>query len=118
MCADSSNIYQCWGLDKDCLAFVPSPVLAVIVTFEPIQKTKESQYGDPSVETTYFMKQTRKLDYACGVIACIHSVLNNSERVQLKEDSVLDLFLKATKNKTPEERAEFLEGNKEFQVAH
>ena len=56
MSADSSSIYQCWGLDKDCLAFVPNPVLAVIVTFESLQKTKESAYGDPQTDVAYYMK--------------------------------------------------------------
>ena len=60
------------------------------------------------------MKQTGKLDNACGVIACLHAVLNNLDSVQLKADSVLDKFYKAAKPLTPAERATNLEENKEF----
>jgi ubiquitin carboxyl-terminal hydrolase L3 len=51
------------------------------------------------------MKQTNKLDYACGVIACIHAVFNNIDKIELKKDSVLEKFYRGTKNQTPIERA-------------
>lgn len=74
-------VYQCFGLDDDCLQFVPQPVVAVIATFERLVQLEEKERGDPQVETNYFMKQTYKLDYACGVIACIHSIFNNMKEL-------------------------------------
>lgn len=60
------------------------------------------------------MKQTYKLDYACGVIACIHSIFNNMKELSIKEDSILDKFYKMSKNMTPLERALNLEDNHDF----
>ena len=39
----------------------------------------------------FYMKQTRELDNACGIIACIHAVLNKPE-IELAEDSTLGKF--------------------------
>ena len=60
------------------------------------------------------MKQTQKLDYACGVIACIHSVLNNLDKVNLAEGSVLHRFYQVVKDLAPQDRAFTLENMKEF----
>jgi ubiquitin carboxyl-terminal hydrolase L3 len=81
---------EVFGLDEDCLSFVPRPVIAVIATFENLKKGEEAK-GD-AAETHYYMRQTHKLDNACGVIACIHSVLNNLDKVALAEGSVLQRF--------------------------
>ena len=46
-----------------------------------------------NVATDYYMKQTEVLDNACGVIACIHAILNNlgegDTKITLTEGSVL-----------------------------
>lgn len=60
------------------------------------------------------MKQTHTLDNACGVIACIHSVLNNLDKIDLTKDSVLHRFHTAVAASTPDERALSLESNSEF----
>ena len=67
---------------------------------------------------TYYMKQTPALDYACGVIACIHAVLNNLDSIELEKDSVLDQFYKMSKNMTPYDKALNLEVNRSFKDAH
>ena len=64
------------------------------------------------------MKQTEKLDCACGLIACIHSVLNNQASITVPEDSVLGRFYQATSGKTPDEIATLLENNDEFKSTH
>ena len=86
----------------------------MIANLERIAKDEDKQKGDPTVEVNYYMKQTGKLDNACGVIACIHSIFNNLDSFQLKPDSILDKFYKAAKPITPAERATALEENKDF----
>jgi hypothetical protein len=51
---------------------------------------------------------------ACGIIACLHSVLNNLESITLEDGSILDRFFKAVQAKSPEERALALEAMEEF----
>ena len=64
----------------------------MIATFERLNKSDDKQKGDKAVENTFYMKQTEKLDNACGIIACLHSVLNNLDNVQLEVGSILDKF--------------------------
>ncbi|EQC41837.1 hypothetical protein SDRG_00696 [Saprolegnia diclina VS20] len=108
-------VSEVFGLDEDCLGFVPRPVAAVIVTFESLKKLETDA---PEAVTDYYMKQTPKLDYACGVIACIHAVLNNLDKLQLVEHSILAKFYDATKAQTPADRALTLETMREFQEVH
>ena len=61
------------------------------------------------------------MDNACGVIACIHAILNNlgegDDKIKLN-DGVLKNFLENTRTQTPEERATSLENFTEFQQVH
>lgn len=70
-------IAECFGLDDDCLSFVPKPVIAVIAVFENLVKDGSHKEMGSLIPGSFFMKQTEKLDCACGIIACIHSALNN-----------------------------------------
>lgn len=113
------QVSEVFGLDEDCLGFVPKPTVAVIVTFENLNKgDEEKKDGEHAEKIHYFMKQTPKLDYACGVIACIHSVLNNLDKITLAEGSVLHKFYQMVKEQTPLDRALTLENMKDFQQAH
>jgi len=49
----------------------------------------------------YWMKQEGNLDMACGIIAGLHAIFNNLDKVQVEPESVLDRFFKQVKNKTP-----------------
>lgn len=71
-------------------------------------------------DTEYYMKQTRKLDNACGIIASIHCILNNVENqyIQLDKDSVLGKYLAKASKLTPEDRATLLENSNEFKMIH
>ena len=73
-------VNECFGLDEDCLAFAPKPTIAVIATFESKDSGASKQLGDTETSVPFYMKQTGKLDNACGVIACIHSVFNNLDK--------------------------------------
>ena len=64
------------------------------------------------------MKQTGTLDNACGIIACLHAIINKLSQVSIKEGSILDKFVKDTKDLTPAERAKYLEDFKEFKEQH
>ena len=85
-------INECFGLDDDCLGFIPQPTLGVIVNYERLKKAEDKALGDPAVETTYYMKQTSALDNACGIIASLHCILNHPKDVVLKEGSILAKF--------------------------
>ena len=58
------------------------------------------------------------LDNACGLIACIHAVLNNRTSIGLAEGSALEELEKATADMTPLEKAKFLETFTKVQQAH
>jgi ubiquitin carboxyl-terminal hydrolase L3 len=58
------------------------------------------------------------LDNACGIIACLHSILNNLDTIQLNPESILHKFYEDTKAQNPDERATSLENNNEFKAAH
>ena len=47
------------------------------------------------------MKQTGALDNACGIIACIHAIFNNQEKVSVEADSILGKYLQDVQNKSP-----------------
>lgn len=64
----------------------------MIATFERLKKDDDKQKGNDSTENKFYMKQTDKLDNACGIIACLHSVLNNLDSIQLEVGSILDKF--------------------------
>jgi len=63
------------------------------------------------------MDQTAKLDNACGVIACLHSIYNNSQ-VVLAADTPLGKYLASVKDKTSAEKALHLESFQEMQEEH
>lgn len=113
------HIGEVYGLDDDCLGFVPKPCLGVIVTFE--RKTKDDGKpgdGDESKIVPFYMKQTGTLDNACGIVACLHAILNHSSDISLNTDSILEKFKKDCEEKTPAERASYLEEYKDFKEAH
>ena len=60
------------------------------------------------------MKQSSVLDNACGIIACIHCILNNLGKVEVGADSLLDKYYKETQGKTPEECCTILETSTDF----
>uniref|UniRef100_A0A1D2A4N3 Ubiquitin carboxyl-terminal hydrolase n=1 Tax=Auxenochlorella protothecoides TaxID=3075 RepID=A0A1D2A4N3_AUXPR len=111
--ADVSNFQftDVWGLDPDLLAMVPRPVLAVILLF-PLEAAPSSggaapEADDFALQSLWYTKQT--IGNACGTIAVLHALLNNTEDVALAPGSFLARFREATAAKTPAERAAYLE---------
>ena len=62
------------------------------------------------------MKQSGTLDNACGIIACVHAILNNLGEggIALVEGKTLSNFHIACLDKTPQERAAYMENFTEF----
>ena len=94
----------------------------MIVNAQFLKKDEDRAKGDMAVANDYYMKQTEVLDNACGVIACIHAILNNlgegDKKIALKDDGVLTNFLKSAKDLSAADRATALENFKEFQTVH
>ena len=84
------------GLDADLLAFVPQPVLAVLLLF-PITDEYEKYRGEEEArigkdgqkvsDTLYFTKQT--IPNACGTIGLLHSLANNTEALEVDRKFLL-----------------------------
>lgn len=57
---------------------------------------------------------------ACGTIAALHAIANISRLHPdlITKGSFLAKFLEATKNLSPQERGEYLKGNKDLEEAH
>lgn len=81
------NIVDVYGLDTDSLAWVPRPVLAVILLFpcsEKYYKYSEDQNkeikekGQVLAKDLFYLKQL--VSNACGTVALVHSIGNNMDR--------------------------------------
>ena len=117
--SDEWHLCEVFGLDDDWLSFVPQPCLGAIVAFD--RKTREDEkpgLGENSEIVPFYMKQTGTLDNACGIIACLHAIMNHLGEISLFDESILDRFAKNTNIMTPAERAKYLEEFKEFKEEH
>lgn len=119
--SDDWEIGECYGLDEDCLGFIPSTCVAMIVNAERLNKTLERAKGDEAMglASDFYMKQSNTLDNACGIIACLHAIFNNLQTVSVVQpDSVLANFWNQVKGQTPQERCQTLETCNEFKRVH
>ncbi|XP_030752733.1 ubiquitin carboxyl-terminal hydrolase [Sitophilus oryzae] len=108
------NIVDVYGLDADALAWVPRPVLALILLFPYSDKFLEyakqeaeliKEKGQTVSDKLLYMKQY--VSNACGTIALIHCIANNADRLQLA-DGMFKKILEDSINLNPEERGEML----------
>lgn len=117
------------GFDEELLNFVPQPLYGIIVAFERTfeGRKKKEEEGKMSVDSSsktkdvkYFMRQSGTLDNACGIIACLHAILNNDNDAlkMIQPDSVLHKFQNTTEDQTPAERCLALERDAQFQTFH
>lgn len=109
------NIVDVMGLDSEMLAWVPRPVVAVMLLFplsEAYEQHKEKEESDilskgqevsPNV---FYLKQN--LSNACGTIALIHCVTNNTDKIPLL-DGPLKSFLEEAKSIDAVARGKLLE---------
>ncbi|KAI9791849.1 MAG: ubiquitinyl hydrolase 1 [Peltula sp. TS41687] len=112
--------------DPDLLAFIPRPVLALILVF-PTSETYErekareemstSDYeGFGEKENVVWFKQT--INNACGLYGVLHAVSNGQAKQFIQPHSTLAQLLADCLPLGPEERALALEDSKELESAH
>jgi len=120
----SYSFGEIFGFDEDLLAFVPQPVLGVIVCHERlIPKSKYRSQDVGSVDNyntvSYYMHQSKTLDNACGIVACLHAIFNSPMvNADIDPNSILGRFRTGTESLTPTERCTSLELNEEFRTVH
>ena len=113
------NFGEIYSLDYKEMQVIETPVLAVIVSYEQNQQPQlNNEQFESANYVPFYMKQTGVLDNACGLIAMIHSIGNNVDKVNLSDNSILQKFLSRNQNKSAEERAQDLENFQEFQEVH
>jgi len=113
-----------YGLDDELLLLVPRPVKALVLLFpirgklEELSKAEEAEIKEkgqvPIDPTVFWIKQT--IGNACGTIGLLHALTN--AQVTYEPLSPITQFIDACENKTPQERAEFLESTKIFADIH
>jgi ubiquitin carboxyl-terminal hydrolase L3 len=108
---------EVFSLDDEVVSmFQESNPFAVIVNYE--RSIVPKKISSDTTNVPFFMLQNGKLDNACGVIAALHSVGNNLNKIKLDEDSILSSFFTENKNKSPEEISISLQSNTKFQDCH
>eukprot|EP00521_Asterionellopsis_glacialis_P013278 CAMPEP_0195304500 /NCGR_PEP_ID=MMETSP0707-20130614/34570_1 /TAXON_ID=33640 /ORGANISM="Asterionellopsis glacialis, Strain CCMP134" /LENGTH=237 /DNA_ID=CAMNT_0040368325 /DNA_START=1 /DNA_END=714 /DNA_ORIENTATION=+ len=120
--APSFAIGEVFGFDEELLAFLPQPIYGIIVALERLNRSKDVARGSITSDMAknsipFYMDQSGTLDNACGIIACLHAILN-SEETMILPDTVLSKFQQSTKTQTPAERCQSLETNSEFKTMH
>ena len=105
-------------VDYSALMSISGPLLGVILNYSRNEKEKEEKF--PKADSVpYFMKQTNKLDNACGLIASLHCFGNTKNgELKFESGSVLEEFFNKAKPLSPLERANLLENNDKFKKAH
>lgn len=110
-----------YGLDAELLMMVPRPVAAVMLLYPITEKSelKDNQIGEEKnggVENLYYMKQT--VGNACGTVAVIHALANNTDKIDLADNKHFIKFLTDTLGKEPGEIASILESDSAMGAAH
>ena len=112
--------------DPDLVAFLPRPVLAllVIIPLTPTwheartaeDKDKAEYTGKGEQEPVIWFKQT--IGHACGSIGLVHALLNSDASKYIRPGSTLDQIRKEALPKGMVERAKVLEDSDAFEKAH
>jgi len=120
------ELVDVYGLDPELLAFLPSPVVAMILLFpinekyETYREQEEEEVNIKGQEVSpkvYFMKQT--IGNACGTVALLHSILNNKDHIPFDgSNGRLQKFLESTSNMKPDEIAKFMETDSSIRSVH
>lgn len=118
------SIVDVMGLEPEMLSWVPRPVLAVMLLF-PVStayeehKQKEENdilaKGQEVSSDIFYMKQN--ISNACGTVALVHSVANNTDKIELL-DGHLKKFLEEAKSVDAAGRGTLLEKSEGIINAH
>lgn len=131
-CKQATDVFarapSCWqfhdvyGTNPELLAFVPTPVLAVMLLFPVSVAAKQTATesvakvnadGQVLSDKVWFCKQ--RITNACGTVGVLHALMNADD---LEKDGWLKKFAENTAGKDPEARAEVLEGDNELHKCH
>ena len=132
MCKRSPDVcaraLPCWqfhdvfGTDPELLAFVPTPVLAVMLLFPVSAAAKQTAAesvaqvntdGQVLSDKVWFCKQ--RITNACGTVGVLHALMNADD---VEKDGWLKKFAENTEGKDPEACADVLEGDTELDKCH
>jgi ubiquitin carboxyl-terminal hydrolase L3 len=116
------NLYfdEILSLDYHEIQEINHPVLGIIASLQRTSKeryfVKENLKDEKFVD--FYMKQTDKLDNACGLIAALHVIGNNQDLIAMQENSILERFYTNTREENPLQKALYLENFQEFKEKH
>lgn len=112
----TARLHDVYGLDVPLLAMLPQPAHALLLLypltdnaeqFRAEEQEKLSAEGAQEVAPdVYFMKQF--VGNACGTVALLHALYNNTVNVALKDGPMKD-FLTSSAGQSPDERGHALE---------
>ncbi|KAJ3009286.1 Ubiquitin carboxyl-terminal hydrolase isozyme L3 [Thoreauomyces humboldtii] len=106
------------------LAFIPRPVIAVVLLFpitqkyEAFRRSEESQIrstGQTVSPDLYFVRQT--IGNACGTIGLLHALANNLDTLR-PGPGPLKSILDQTMSSSPDDRAKVLETSEDLARVH
>lgn len=118
------GVVDVMGLEPEMLSWVPRPVLAVMLLFpvsdayEAHKKNEEDDIlskGQVLSNDIFYMKQN--ISNACGTIALVHSVANNTDKIELSNGH-LKTFLDEAKPLDAVSRGKLLEKSEGIINAH
>jgi ubiquitin carboxyl-terminal hydrolase L3 len=112
------NFEELYSLEYKELQTFTNPIIGVIVAIRRDKSVVKNENVIEWKDVPYFMKQTHKLDNACGLIAAIHCIGNNRHLFQLADGSILDIFYNKAETLNHEERAIMLENYEDFKQVH
>jgi ubiquitin carboxyl-terminal hydrolase L3 len=123
----SLSFYDIYSLDDpDLLAFIPRPILALLVIIPLTPTWHEARIAEDHDKPDYaakgeeepviWFKQT--IGNACGSIGLTHALLNSDASKHIQPGSTLDQIRKDALPKTMVERAKVLEDSDAFGKAH
>ncbi|XP_018651142.1 family C12 unassigned peptidase (C12 family) [Schistosoma mansoni] len=114
---ESWKFIDIFSLDDDMLAFVPEPVISLLFLYPLETPIENASLGvEDNSSKVVLIKQT--VGNACGTIALLHAIVNNKQKLSIKDGSFLSSVLEDFENKTPAERGVIVESKKEISALH
>lgn len=109
--------HDCFGLDDDLLAFLPSPVLAVVLLFpfdqEALRRGRRPQGKE--LPNCFWMEQ--HVGNACGTVAVVHALCSARDQLNMSPDSLVERFFAWARPLSPSDRGTLLGGMEELEQA-
>lgn len=117
----SFQFAELFEFNEEILDFFPRPIHATIFLF-PLGKPGSPVYdrhldAEPAVEPVpWFTRQ--KVGCACGTIAMIHAIMNNTGNLSIRDDSWIARFIERTKGLNPEECGAVIASSQDLHAMH